>query len=164
MLSIYLQENPLIYIYNYFLSLNSMLNDWIRNSTHGMSCQISKCLWLKLLVSGMAMHHGCYFHYCQSLYKQIELLDLSAAYLDDDDTPAEMCQLSSFVLIIFARVSFCLFLGKVSMCLLSHRFAQQVQQPRRQQLGKINWLYYSKRNQNSNRTSWAKTNLFVGIY
>lgn len=31
------------------------------------------------------MHHGCYFHYCQALYKQIQLLGLSTAYLDEED-------------------------------------------------------------------------------
>jgi hypothetical protein len=32
------------------------------------------------------MHHGCYFHYCQSLYKHVQLLGLSTAYFDDQDT------------------------------------------------------------------------------
>jgi hypothetical protein len=34
----------------------------------------------------MAKHHGCFFHYCQSLYKQVQALGLSTAYLDDEDT------------------------------------------------------------------------------
>jgi hypothetical protein len=34
----------------------------------------------------MAMQHGCFFHYCQALYKQVQLLGLSVAYLDDEDT------------------------------------------------------------------------------
>ncbi|CAF4567337.1 unnamed protein product, partial [Rotaria sp. Silwood2] len=34
----------------------------------------------------MAMHHGCYFHYCQSLYKQVQLLGLATAYLEDEIT------------------------------------------------------------------------------
>ena len=33
----------------------------------------------------MAMHHGCFFHYCQSLYRQIQSLGLSTAYLEDED-------------------------------------------------------------------------------
>jgi len=32
------------------------------------------------------MHHGCYFHYCQSIYKQVQLLGLSVAYLEDEST------------------------------------------------------------------------------
>ncbi|CAF1584841.1 unnamed protein product [Rotaria magnacalcarata] len=32
-----------------------------------------------------AMHHGCFFHYCQSLYKHIISLGLSAAYVDNED-------------------------------------------------------------------------------
>lgn len=32
----------------------------------------------------MAIRHGCYFHYCQSLYKQIQQLGLSTAYLQDE--------------------------------------------------------------------------------
>ena len=32
----------------------------------------------------MAIHHGCYFHYFQSLYKQIQQLGLSTAYLEDE--------------------------------------------------------------------------------
>jgi hypothetical protein len=32
------------------------------------------------------MHHGCYFHYCQALYKQVQSLGLSEAYSDDEDT------------------------------------------------------------------------------
>ena len=35
----------------------------------------------------MTIHHGCYFHYCQSLYKQIQQLSLSTAYLEDDSIP-----------------------------------------------------------------------------
>lgn len=31
------------------------------------------------------MHHGCFFHFCQSLYKQIQQLGLSTGYLDDDE-------------------------------------------------------------------------------
>jgi hypothetical protein len=34
----------------------------------------------------MAKHHGCYFHYCQSLYKQVQLLGLATAYLEDEST------------------------------------------------------------------------------
>jgi hypothetical protein len=34
----------------------------------------------------MAMHHGCYFHFCQSLFKQVQSLGLATAYLDDEDT------------------------------------------------------------------------------
>ncbi|CAF3710819.1 unnamed protein product [Rotaria socialis] len=34
----------------------------------------------------MAMHHGCFFHYCQSLYKEVQLLGLTTAYFDDDST------------------------------------------------------------------------------
>ena len=32
------------------------------------------------------MHHGCYFHYCQSLYKQVQLLGLATAYREDEST------------------------------------------------------------------------------
>ncbi len=32
------------------------------------------------------MHHGCFFHFCQSLYKHIQSIGLSTAYLDDEDT------------------------------------------------------------------------------
>ena len=32
-----------------------------------------------------AQHHGCFFHYCQALYKNIQLLGLSTAYLDDEE-------------------------------------------------------------------------------
>lgn len=31
------------------------------------------------------MHHGCFFHYCQSLYKNIQSLGLSTNYLEDED-------------------------------------------------------------------------------
>ncbi|CAF2981494.1 unnamed protein product [Rotaria sp. Silwood2] len=34
----------------------------------------------------MATHHGCYFHYCQSLYKQVQLLGLGTAYFEDEST------------------------------------------------------------------------------
>ncbi|CAF4497165.1 unnamed protein product [Rotaria sp. Silwood2] len=34
----------------------------------------------------MAMHHGGYFHYCQSLYKQVQLLGLATTYLEDEST------------------------------------------------------------------------------
>ena len=33
----------------------------------------------------MAQHHGCFFHYCQDLYKNIQSLGLSTSYLDDED-------------------------------------------------------------------------------
>lgn len=33
----------------------------------------------------MAQHHGCFFHYCQALYKNIQSLGLSTSYLDDED-------------------------------------------------------------------------------
>jgi hypothetical protein len=33
----------------------------------------------------VAKHHGCFFHYCQALYKKIQSLGLSTAYLDDED-------------------------------------------------------------------------------
>jgi len=33
----------------------------------------------------MAKHHGCFFHYWQSLYTQIQALGFSTAYLDDED-------------------------------------------------------------------------------
>ncbi|CAF1465953.1 unnamed protein product [Rotaria sordida] len=32
-----------------------------------------------------AMHHGCFFHLCQSLYKEVQALDLAEAYLNDED-------------------------------------------------------------------------------
>ncbi|CAF4818552.1 unnamed protein product, partial [Rotaria magnacalcarata] len=34
----------------------------------------------------MVMRHGCYFHYCQSLYKQVQLLGLGTAYFEDEST------------------------------------------------------------------------------
>ncbi|CAF1023652.1 unnamed protein product [Rotaria sordida] len=34
----------------------------------------------------VSMHHGCYFQYCQSLYKQVQRLGLATAYLDDEST------------------------------------------------------------------------------
>ncbi|CAF1530543.1 unnamed protein product [Rotaria sordida] len=33
-----------------------------------------------------AIHHGCFFHYCQSLYKNVKSLGLSTSYLEDEDT------------------------------------------------------------------------------
>jgi len=33
----------------------------------------------------MAKHHGCFFHYWQSLYTQIQALGFSTANLDDED-------------------------------------------------------------------------------
>lgn len=33
----------------------------------------------------MAQHHGCFFHYCQALHKNIQSLGLSTSYLDDED-------------------------------------------------------------------------------
>ena len=32
------------------------------------------------------MHHGCYFHYCQSLYKHVQSLGLTVSYCDDEET------------------------------------------------------------------------------
>ncbi len=34
----------------------------------------------------MSKHHGCFFHYCQAVYKQVQALNLSTAYLDNEDT------------------------------------------------------------------------------
>ena len=33
----------------------------------------------------MTQHHGCHFHYSQSLYKQVQQLGLSKAYLEDEN-------------------------------------------------------------------------------
>lgn len=33
----------------------------------------------------MAQHHGCFFHFCQALFKNIQSLGLSTSYLDDED-------------------------------------------------------------------------------
>ncbi|CAF3168823.1 unnamed protein product [Rotaria socialis] len=40
----------------------------------------------------MAMHHGCYFHYCQSLYKQVQLLGLGTAYFEDEKEAVQLLE------------------------------------------------------------------------
>ena len=33
----------------------------------------------------MAEHHGCYFHFCQALYKHVQSLGLAVSYLYDEN-------------------------------------------------------------------------------